>query len=100
MVRIGFRAQPYKRSELLSVVDDTLALMRLTGGCSGARLYMDHDDANAFTLVVEWDSRDAVEAFFESRPFHLFQGVRMLMWGEPLIVIDEVRSRVATTVES
>jgi quinol monooxygenase YgiN len=57
-------------------------------------LLVDSEDPNAFTVLSEWQSIDAANAFFESRGFQLFRGIRMLLRGEPLVVFDEVQQRV------
>ena len=88
---IGFRAQPHKRAEILSAVDEMIERMRNSAGCGRGRLLVDGDDPNAFTVLSEWQSADAANAFFESRDFQLFRGIRILLRGEPLIVLDEVQ---------
>jgi quinol monooxygenase YgiN len=55
---------------------------------------VDCDDPNTFTVLSEWQSVDAANAFFESRGFQLFRGIRMLLRGEPFVVFDEVQHRV------
>ena len=44
--------------------------------------------------------RTAAEAFFGSREFQIFKGVRILMREEPFIVLDDVRARVTQADES
>jgi quinol monooxygenase YgiN len=91
---IGFRAQPHKRPEILSVIDEMVDRMRSSAGCGRGRLLVDSEDANAFTVLSEWESAEAANAFFESRGFQLFRGIRMLLRGEPVVVLDEVQHRV------
>jgi quinol monooxygenase YgiN len=91
---ISFRAQSHKRPEILSVVDEIVERMRRAPGCGRARLYADSDDPNAFTVMSEWQSGDDANAFFDAKEFQLFRGIRMLLRGEPVIVIDEVQARV------
>jgi quinol monooxygenase YgiN len=91
---IRFRAQPHKRPEILSAIDEMVDRMQYTDGCGRGRLLVDHDDPNAFTVLSEWQTLDAANAFFESRGFQLFRGIRMLLRGEPLVVVDEIQQRV------
>ena len=91
---IGFRAQPHKRPEILSLVDEMVERMRNSAGCERGRLFADAEDPNAFTVISEWRSVDEADAFFSSRCFQLFRGIRMLLRGEPFIVFDEVQHRV------
>jgi hypothetical protein len=40
------------------------------------------------------------EAFFSSRDFQIFKGIRILLRDEPVIVFDDVRSRVTRLMRS
>jgi quinol monooxygenase YgiN len=91
---IRFRAQPHKRPEILSAIDEMVDRMQYSDGCGRGRLLVDHDDPNAFTVLSEWQTLDAANAFFESRGFQLFRGIRMLLRGEPLVVLDEIQQRM------
>ena len=94
LASVAFRVQPHKRAEVLSAVDATLERMRHAPGCLRTRLFADADDANTFTLQSEWRSADAADGFFNSREFQMFRGLRILLRDEPLLVLDDVRSRV------
>ncbi len=86
LASVSFRAQPHKREEILSAVDEMVERMRQAPGCGRCRLLVDTDDPNAFTLESEWQSAAAADAFFESREFQIFKGIRILLRDEPLIV--------------
>ena len=45
-------------------------------------------------IASEWSDADAAEAFFGSREFQIFKGVRILMREDPFITLDDVRARV------
>ena len=90
---IGFRSKPSKRAEVLSAVDEMLQHLRETPGCSKGRLLVDSEDANTFTVESEWRSIEDADAFFASHDFQLVRGIRMLLWGDPFVVVDDVRSR-------
>jgi quinol monooxygenase YgiN len=94
LASLGFRVQPHKRGEVLSAVEETLRHMRLAPGCTRARLMADTDDANAFTVLSEWQSAASADRFFASREFQLFKGIRILLRDEPVLIFDEVQSRV------
>ena len=98
LASVSFRAQPHKREEILSVVDEMVERMRQAPGCSRCRLLVDTDDSNAFTLESEWQASTAADAFFESREFQIFKGMRILLRDEPLIVFDEIRSRTTRLI--
>jgi quinol monooxygenase YgiN len=100
LASLSFRARPHKRGEILSAVDETVERIRQAPGCGRCRLLVDTEDPNAFTLVSEWESTPAADAFFGSRDFQLFKGIRILMREEPFIVFDEIASRVTRLIHS
>jgi quinol monooxygenase YgiN len=99
VVWIGFRAQPHKRPEIVSATEDMVDRMRNSAGCGRSRLLVDCDDPNAFAVLSEWQSTDAANAFLDSRQFQLFRGIRMLLRGEPLVVLDHVQHRVTRLLQ-
>jgi quinol monooxygenase YgiN len=100
LASIAFRAQPHKRAEILSAVDETVRRMRNAAGCARSRLMADADDPNAFSVFSEWQSPENAEAVFGSRDFQIFKGIRILLRDEPVIVFDDVRSRVTRLMRS
>jgi quinol monooxygenase YgiN len=100
LASIGFRVQPHKRSEALSAVEETVRRMRITSGCARSRLLEDSDDPNAFMLLSEWHSTATADLFFNSRDFQIFKGIRILLREEPVIVFDEVQSRMVRLLRS
>jgi quinol monooxygenase YgiN len=100
LASLSFRAQPHKRSEVLSAIDDTADRMRRAPGCQRCRLLVDNDDANAFTLSSEWQSMPEAEAFVASREFQVLKGMRILLREEPAMVFDEICSRVTRVIHA
>jgi quinol monooxygenase YgiN len=98
LASLCFRARPHKRAELLSAVDVTVERMRSIPACERCRLLVDTEDPNAFTLTSEWHSASDAEAFFESREFQIFKGIRILLRDEPVIVLDEIGSRITRLI--
>jgi quinol monooxygenase YgiN len=94
LASLNFRVHPYKKAEALSAVDALVQRMRLTSGCARSRVLNDMDDAYAFTIASEWAEPAAAEAFFASREFQIFLGIRILLRDEPIIVLDDIRSRI------
>jgi quinol monooxygenase YgiN len=100
LASVSFRAQPHKREEILSAIDETVDRMRDAPGCARCRLLVDTEDSNAFTLSSEWQSALAADAFFNSRDFQIFKGIRILLREEPMIVFDEVETRVTRLIRA
>ena len=68
--------------------------LQARAGCARSRILTDSDDQNVLIIASEWQDAAAADAFFNSREFQIFKGIRMLMRDEPYIVMDEVRARV------
>jgi len=100
LASIGFRVQPHKLGEALSAVDETVRRMRTAPGCARTRLVADTEDPNTFTVLSEWQTAASADSFFASREFQIFKGIRILLRDEPVIVIDDVRSRVTRLLRS
>ena len=83
LASISFRARPHKRSEILSAVDDAVERMRQTAGCERCRLLVDTEDQNAFTVMSEWQTTGEADAYFNSREFRIFRGIRILSGKSP-----------------
>src|SRR4029453_14576442 len=58
LASLSFRAQPHKRGEILSAVDEAVSRMRRATGRERCRLLFDTEPPNAFTLISEWHSGD------------------------------------------
>lgn len=93
LASLTFRVQPYKRVEALSSVDSLVQRMRAASGCVRTRILMDTDDVNSFLVVSEWLDPTLADAFFSSCDFRVFRGIRILLRDQPLIVLDDVRTR-------
>jgi quinol monooxygenase YgiN len=100
LVSISLCAHPDKRAELLHTVDVAVVTMRSLPACERCRLLVDTENTDTFTLLSEWNSGSEAEAFFNSREFQMFRSVRSLLKEEPVIVFDEVGSRVARLIFS
>ena len=66
LASMSFRAQPHKRAEVLSAVDETVRRMRMASGCARSRVMADAEDQNAFTLLSEWQSTETADALAEA----------------------------------
>ena len=100
LASVVFRVQPHKRGEVLSAVDEAVERMRRTSGCARCRLLVDTEDPNIFTLASEWDAAAEADAFFESREFQIFKSIRILLREEPVVTMDEIRSRATRLIRS
>jgi len=100
LASLMFRAQPFKRVEALSSVDALVQRMRGTSGCLRSRVLVDTDDVNSFVVASEWLDPASAEAFFASGDFRVFRGIRILLRDQPLIVLDDIRTRTTRLFRS
>ena len=86
-----------KRAEALSAIDGFIRRMHTWPGCLTCRLLTDAGDDQTLTLVSEWDSREGLDGFLESREFLILQGMRVVLREEPQVILDEIllRSRIS-----
>jgi quinol monooxygenase YgiN len=99
---VNLRVRDDKRSEALSASDGFIRRMHAWPGCLTCRLMVDASDGQLLTLVSEWDSREALDDFLESREFLIIQGMRMVLRDDPQVILDEilVRSRMSLGAKS
>jgi quinol monooxygenase YgiN len=100
LASLTFRVQPFKRAEALSSVDALVHRMRGTSGCLRSRVLIDTEDANSFMVTSEWMDPATAEAFFASGDFRVFRGIRILLRDQPLIVLDDIRTRTTRLLRS
>ncbi len=94
LLSFGFRTQPNKRDEVLSAVDEAVTRLRQLPGCLRGRVFADTEDPDSFTLFSEFESIDQADVFLTSREFQVLKGIRMLLRDEPVVVLDDVRTRL------
>ena len=99
---VMMRVKDDKRSEALSAIDGFIRRMNAVPGCLTCRLMSDTGDNQLLTLVSEWDSREALDGFLESREFLILQGMRMVLRDDPQVILDEIllRSRMSLGARS
>lgn len=98
LLSFGFRTQSNKRDEVLSVVDDAVARLRHLPGCPRGRVFADTEDPESFTLLSEFESIDQADIFLTSKEFQVLKGIRMMLRDEPVVVLDDVRTRLTRLV--
>ena len=87
------RVRPAKQREFLAAIDRLLTQTRKRRGCLDCRLVADPADPANLTLIFEWTDRDSHEGFISSEEYGVLRGMRFLMTGVPVAVVDEVIAR-------
>ena len=100
LASLTFRVQPFKRAEALSSADALVRRMRGTSGCLRSRVLIDTEDVNSFMVASEWLDPATADAFFASGDFRVFRGIRILLRDQPLIVLDDIRTRTTRLLRS
>src|SRR5262245_19850184 len=72
--------------------------MRSLPACERCRLFVDAEHPEAFTLLSEWNAASEAEAFFNSTDSEGLDSIRMLLEEEPVLVLDEIASRVTLMI--
>ena len=81
---------PAKQQECCATFARLLERTRSRPGCLAARLTCDPVDPYALTLVSEWATRDACDAYVSSADFCVVKGMRFLMTADLKVVVDDV----------
>jgi quinol monooxygenase YgiN len=84
---------PANRTEFLDAVAALMERTRSLRGCQACRLFTDAEDADLYTVILEWTDRDDLQRFLESENYGVLTGMRHLMRGLPRFVVDEVSVR-------
>ena len=91
------RVRPAKQREFLAAIDRLMIQTRKRRGCLDCRLAADPVDPANLTVIFEWNDRDAHEGFIRSEDYGVLRGMRFLMTGVPVAVVDEVTVRERQT---
>jgi hypothetical protein len=51
-------------------------------------------------VASEWTDPATADAFFASCDFRVFRGIRILLRDQPLIVLDDIRTRTTRLLRS
>ena len=100
LASLTFRVQSFKRAEAVSSVDALVQRMRGTSGCLRSRVLVDTEDVNSFMVASEWIDPATADVFFGSCDFRVFRGIRILLRDQPLIVLDDIRTRTTRLLRS
>jgi quinol monooxygenase YgiN len=90
---VRLSARHDKRAEVASALEHLLRRVRRYPGCVECRLLSDADDPDCLTLVSDWRSRTALDAFMASRDFEVIRGMRILLDAAPQTTVDKVAER-------
>ena len=95
---IGFRVRAEKRGEVVSTLEMLVERMCRAAGCVRARVLVDVADPSALVWCAEWSDRPSADAYFGSRDFQVFRGLRILLRDEPYLVLDQIHGRCTTPI--
>jgi quinol monooxygenase YgiN len=71
--------RPEKRKELCLTISSLLGRIRGEEGCRTYRFYGEVEDQNSFTLIGEWETRDAWDRHLTSNNFAVLLGSLRLL---------------------
>jgi len=82
-----------KRDALVSTVSALLGPTRVQPDCLSARLYIDTEDPNAFTLVEEWASRPELDRYLTSDAGRMLLEAMESSASAPSVRFDTIQHR-------
>lgn len=82
-----------RRNDLVHSVGALLGPTRVVPGCLGCRFYTDYENLNAFTLVEEWASQEALDRHLASDAYKTLVNAIELSAEPPLVHFDTVEDR-------
>jgi quinol monooxygenase YgiN len=77
--------RPEKRKELCLTIASLINLIRNEKGCSTFTFYTEVGDQNSFSLIGEWETRDAWDQHLTSENFAVLVGSLRLLSDRPEI---------------
>jgi quinol monooxygenase YgiN len=90
---IACRVRPAKQREFLASVERLLTHTRRQRGCLDCRLAADPADSTSLTIIFEWTDRDSHDRFIQFTEYGVLRGMRFLLTGTPVVVVDDVVKR-------
>lgn len=81
--RIAMNVIPEKRLEIMQTLWPMIEPTAMRPGCLGFRVFCDIEDENRFSLLGEWETREALDHHIASHPFSVLLGTKGLLC-EPL----------------
>ena len=88
--QIKIKIKPYKPDEFISSMDSLLARIRNAKGCLDFSVFKDSNKENAYLVVGEWKTRQAMEKHFKSKEFEVLIGAAKVLGETFSMHIDEV----------
>jgi quinol monooxygenase YgiN len=87
-----------RRADFLKSVRGLLEPTRVLPGCLGCRLYADIEKPDAYTLVEEWASQEALDRHLTSSAYKTLVAAIELSAEPPAIRFDNVAQRAGIEV--
>ena len=86
-VRITMQVVPEKQLEFVQTVLSILEPTRQEEGCLNCGIFCDIENDGLFSLLAEWENREALEHHIESQRFSVLLGAKILLRRPPSIQI-------------
>jgi quinol monooxygenase YgiN len=79
-----------KRVELLQTLRSMNEAIRKEKGCMSCYFYQDVDNENIFSLIVAWETQEAMDIYLKSDMFSALIGTKSLLVASPEINIKAI----------
>jgi len=77
--QIKIEVKPYKLDEFVNSMRSFSRRIRKEKGCLGYSVYRDHENENTYSLVGEWNTRQAMEKPFKTHEFEVLIGAARVL---------------------
>jgi quinol monooxygenase YgiN len=90
VVRITMNVLPEKQLEVMQTLLSLIEPAATEAGCLSYAAYYDMEDKTSFSLLQEWETREALDLHIKSYRFGVMLGIKTLLCEPPTIQIHTV----------
>ena len=90
VIRIAMAVRPEKQLELTQTLLSLIEPAGKQAGCLSYTVFCDIEDNSAFSLLSEWETREALDRYIGSHRFGVLLGTKTLLSESPKIQIHTV----------
>ncbi len=83
--QLKIEIKPYKPDEFINSMLSFSRRIRKEKGCLGYSVYQDSEKKNTYSVVGEWNTRQAMEKHFQTHEFELLIGAARVL-GETFVM--------------
>ena len=90
VIRVAMNVRPENHLEFTQTLLSMIELAGKEAGCLSYTVFCDIEDNHAFSLLAEWETREALDHHIRSHRFGVLLGTKTLLCEAPKIQIHTV----------